>query len=180
MGRRIPLHGSTRSNPLPGLQRSLQVHLGLWKGCFLAVQDLGILAIFPPWLPFSTSRPLRLKHLGPSLRPGGGHLNGQPGPGRIEGPTQLFFRQAFGKGCFQEVDSSAPACLRLCLLRFRWFPQHPGTWYDMASCVPGKLQVLCFCGSGHTHSIPDPCWCRPFRCCFSEFFIPLSSCSSTV
>lgn len=57
------------------------------------------------------------------------------------------------RGCFQE-DGSTWACLRPCPLTFRWLPQCPGDWDDMASYVPGRLQALYFSGSGHIRSIP--------------------------
>ena len=38
--------------------------------------------------------------------------------------------------------------------------------------VPGKLQALYFCGSGHTPSVPEPCQSCPFRHCFSDFRFP--------
>lgn len=57
------------------------------------------------------------------------------------------------RSCFQE-DGSTWACLRPCPLTFKWLPQCPGDWDDMASCSPGKLQALYFSGSVYIHLIP--------------------------
>lgn len=78
---------------------------GTWKGCFLAMQELGSLVLLYKQVPPLYQQNPEGRIMGPSLRHGGGH----PRPGRIKDPTQLFIRQAVEERvCFEEQDGSAP------------------------------------------------------------------------
>lgn len=106
---------------------SFQVHLGLWKRCFLVIQELGIFALSFPHhrSPFCTSKHLKTGVFRPSLRHTGGHLSlgGHLRPGRIKDPTQLFLRQTVDeRGCFKKKNGSAWVCLRLGHQRSGGFP----------------------------------------------------------